>query len=90
MGDPRAAYFAEAALHTTGAAGSSADLCGDAAMQRFLEDAACPLLVASSPDGGKVQLSNAVDAEKQAASMRPTLVFIKTRPVAISPEICSR
>ena len=36
------------------------------------------------PDGGKVQLSNAVDAEKQAASMRPTLVFIKTRPVAIN------
>ena len=33
MGDPRAAYFAEAALHTTGAAGSAADLCGDAAMQ---------------------------------------------------------
>ena len=82
--DPRSTFFAEAALHTTGGTGSSADLSGDGAMQRFLEDAACPVLVASCPDGGKVQLSNAVDSAALAASQRPTLVFIKTRPVAIN------
>eukprot|EP01043_Picozoa_sp_COSAG02_P047605 COSAG02_NODE_4582_length_5188_cov_2.108166_1_plen_476_part_10 len=58
---------------------------GRPTLQRFLEDAACPLLVASCTDGGVVQLSNAVDAAALGgAGGRPTLAFIKTRPVAIN------
>ena len=45
--DPRSTFFAEAALHTVGGSGDAAELVSDGAMQRFLEDAACPLLVAS-------------------------------------------
>ena len=84
MADPCATYFAEAALLTTGGAGAAAELANDSAMQKFLQDASCPLLVASCADGSKVQLTNAIDGKALGAGSRPTLAFIKTRPVAIN------
>jgi hypothetical protein len=82
--DPRAAYFAESVLQATGVSSADRDkICSDGAMQRFLEDPSCALLVATSPEGN-VNLANELDPAKQATSKGPTLILTKLRPQALS------
>ena len=77
--------MADTILHATGDTSKDRDtICADSALQRFLEDSNCSLLVAT-PAAGGLSLANEMDAEKQAASRGgPTIVLTKTRAQALT------